>query len=69
MDRVMTPYGAFITFEHEEGVEMALKYNELTKEGAEHEKLGKWMQSEEIEVERAPEPDDIIWENTHVPRR
>ena len=53
-----------MTFENEEGVTRALKYHEAIE--ADPANLGKyqfWLKDEEIEIQPASEPSDIIWEN------
>ena len=67
--KALTPSGVFITFEREEGLETALKFKEFTKENEEFSHLDKWMETEKLpRIRRAPEPDDIIWENFHITR-
>ena len=55
-----------MTFETEEGVNRALKYDEAIE--GEPDKLGhleKWLGEHVIEIQPASEPSDIIWENRH----
>ena len=50
-----------MTFENEEGLNRCLNYNETVEDPKyEHYKL---MLGEELEVDEASEPTDIIWEN------
>ncbi len=51
LDKIKVPVGAFITFESEEGVQRMLNSNNIKILG------------ETPEVEKAPEPSNIIWEN------
>lgn len=55
-----------MTFETEEGVNRALKYDLAVE--AEPDRLGhleKWFDEHVIEIQPASEPSDIIWENRH----
>ena len=64
LDDLTTPCSLFMTFENEEGITRALKYDEVI--AAEPDKYGKyrtWLGDEVIEIQGASEPSDIIWEN------
>ena len=55
-----------MTFETEEGVNRALKYDLAVE--AEPDRIGhleKWLDEHVIEIQPASEPSDIIWENRH----
>ena len=64
LKELTTPCSIFMTFENEEGVTRALKYDEAIQ--AEPDKFGwleNWLGDEVIEIQPASEPSDIIWEN------
>ena len=53
-----------MTFENEEGITRALKYDEaIDANPAELSDCRVWLQDETIEIQPASEPSDIIWEN------
>lgn len=52
-----------MTFENEEGVNRALRYDELVSSDPSLKELETWLDVYKIEIERASEPTDIIWEN------
>jgi len=56
LDKLQTPVSAFVTWETEEAVNRALKYSETPQ----CKVLG-----QEIDLQNASEPTDIIWENRH----
>jgi len=56
LNKLQTPCSAFATFESEEGYNRALKYD--------HEPQRKFC-NQELELQEASEPTDIIWENRH----
>lgn len=53
-----------MTFENEEGLNRCLNYNE-TVQGDEEFANFKTLLGEELNIEEASEPTDIIWENRH----
>ena len=53
-----------MTFENEEGVTRALKYDEVIEaQPVQYGKYKTWLGDEVIEIQPASEPSDIIWEN------
>lgn len=56
MDRLQLPCSVFVTFETEEGNNRALVYNDSNN--PQMDLLG-----EQIQIQDASEPTDIIWEN------
>ena len=56
-----------MTFENEEGYQRAINYNDITSTDTRPivRGLAKWLGDQEIEVQPASEPSDIIWENRH----
>lgn len=62
---LMTPCSVFMTFENEEGVNRAMNFNEAIEADANLQHLGRWLGDFKIEVQKASEPSDIIWENRH----
>ena len=68
LDNLQRPCTVFISFEAEEGYQRALLYNEVidfrNKEDCTREMVvyNKFV-GEDIQIEDAPEPTDIIWEN------
>jgi len=54
-----------MTFETEEGVNRALGFNEAIENDPELDDLKFWLGKNEIEIQQASEPSDIIWENRH----
>ena len=63
LNMLTTPCSVFITFENEEGITPALKYDELVESIPELEKYQTWLGDKKIEIQPASEPSDIIWEN------
>jgi len=61
LNKMQTPCSIFATFETEEGYERALNYNKTIK--MEDFVRYKTILGEEIEIDPASEPSDIIWEN------
>ena len=62
------PCSVFMTFESEEGYQRANKFDEITEsEDATPEiKANRiWLGDQEIDIQEASEPSDIIWENRH----
>ena len=55
---MQTPCSVFATFETEEGLQRALVYSDITNCPKQQSFLG-----EDIEIQPASEPTDIIWEN------
>jgi hypothetical protein len=55
---------AFLTFENEEGLNRCLSYNETVQDDGEYAEY-KTLLGEEIDIQEASEPTDIIWENRH----
>lgn len=69
LEDLMTPCAVFMTFENEEGVNRAVNFNQTIETDADYEDLGKWFDGEykhKIEIVKASEPSDIIWENRHI---
>ena len=58
-----------MTFENEEGVHRALNYNQAIIDDPRLNELRFWLNEFELDIEQAPEPTDIIWENRHVTPR
>lgn len=70
LETLTTPCSVFMTFENEEGITRALKYDEAVE--ANPTELGQfatWFGDEKIEIQPASEPSDIIWENRHFTPR
>ena len=63
--QMVTPCSIFMTFENEEGVNRAINYNESIEADENFAHLGVWLDQFSIQVEKASEPSDIIWENRH----
>ena len=49
----------------------ALAFNEAVKNEPKYSHLGKWLDNDnfEIQINKASEPSDIIWENRHFTNR
>jgi len=61
LDQLQRPCAVFVTMNSEEGYNRAIQYNNsITLEDF---KMFKCFLGSEIEVEKAVEPSDIIWEN------
>lgn len=58
LDKLQTPVSVFATFEEEEGYQRALVYGNPQPQMK--------LLGENIVIEEASEPTDIIWENRHV---
>ena len=59
-----TPCSIFMSFECEEGVNRALQFNKTVKANpAEFADLNVWLDQFQVDIKRASEPTDIIWEN------
>jgi hypothetical protein len=57
-----------MTFESEEGIQRALHLDDASKAedaSAGVKGLHLWLGDQEIEIQKASEPSDIIWENRH----
>ena len=65
LNELATPCSVFMTFENEEGVNRCLKMDELIEADPTKHQWKKWLNEFEIEIEDAPEPTDIFWENRH----
>jgi hypothetical protein len=61
IEQYTRPVSAFLTFENEEGLNRCLNYNE-TVEDPKYDHY-KHMLGEELAIDEASEPTDIIWEN------
>jgi hypothetical protein len=64
LERFNRPVTAFLTFENEEGLNRCLNYNE-TVMGDESYADYRTLLGEELDIDGASEPTDIIWENRH----
>lgn len=64
LDLLQTPVSCFATFESEEGVNRARLYNAKTLDGL-RQFPQKLLLKQDIEIQEASEPTDIIWENRH----
>lgn len=65
LETLTTPCSIFMTFECEEGITRALKFHECVDSLPDADKLKIWLEDQEIEIQPASEPSDIIWENRH----
>ena len=65
-DELMIPCHAFMTFETEEGVTRALRYQEALEADETLKDIKTWPDGSQVFIKRAPEPTDLIWENMHV---
>lgn len=63
LDKMQTPVSCFMSMETEEGKARAANYNS-TVEAEGYEKYKTFL-GEEIDMQEASEPSDIIWENRH----
>lgn len=63
LEELTTPCSLFLTFENEEGIARALKYDEAVEADPELADCKYWLGDEVIEIQPASEPSDIIWEN------
>jgi len=62
--KLTTPCSIFMTFETEEGYERALNLETAATEDTNIEHLKYWFSGKhQIEIQKASEPSDIIWEN------
>jgi hypothetical protein len=62
------PVSVFMTFEKEEGIQRALLFEERPQDpndSAEFKAMYQWLGDQQIEIQPASEPSDIIWENRH----
>ena len=64
LDKYIRPVSAFLTFENEEGLNRCLNYNETVGDFEEYADFKTFL-GEEIDIQEASEPTDIIWENRH----
>ena len=66
-----TPCSIFMSFECEEGVNRALQFNKTVRANpAEFADLNVWLDQFQVDIKRASEPTDIIWENRqYTPRQ
>ena len=58
-----TPCSIFMTFECEEGVNRALRFDQLVESDSGLQHLTSWLGKFTIDIQKASEPTDIIWEN------
>lgn len=63
LTEITTPVSVFLTFENEEGISRALKYDEAVDADPALADFKFWLGDETIEIQAASEPSDIIWEN------
>lgn len=63
LDKMQTPVSCFMSLESEEGKARAANYNATVCEEG-YEKYRTFL-GEEIDIQEATEPSDIIWENRH----
>jgi hypothetical protein len=63
LSELTTPCSLFLTFENEEGIARALKYDEAVEADPGLADCKHWLGDEVIEIQPASEPSDIIWEN------
>lgn len=68
LDPLTTPCSIFMTFRSEEGVNRALEFDSLVEGDSLFRGLNVWMDKHRIEITRAAEPTDIIWENRQFTR-
>jgi len=64
LDKLQTPCSVFATFESEEGYSRACVYNEQVSDLILPKSFGKIL-GDELDLQEASEPTDIIWENRH----
>lgn len=58
-----TPCSIFMSFELEEGVNRALQMDNMCRNDPQLAHLTTWLDKFEIQIQKASEPTDIIWEN------
>lgn len=63
-DKYNRPVTAFITFENEEGINRCRAYNDVVQTDSQYSHYQTFL-GEELNIEDASEPTDIIWENRH----
>lgn len=63
IENFTTPCSIFMSFECEEGVNRALQFNKTVLANEEVSHLNLWLDKFTIDIQRASEPTDIIWEN------
>lgn len=66
VDMFTKPVSVFISFQCEEGVNRAVNFNETVDSDPEFYKYKKWLGEYKLDIKKASEPTDIIWENRHV---
>jgi hypothetical protein len=64
LEKLNRPVSAFLTFENEEGLNRCLNYNETVQDDEDFEEF-RTLLGEELDLQEASEPTDIIWENRH----
>lgn len=74
LEKFNRPCSVFMSFENEEGVQRALKFQEVCESPETNPALKQllyWFNDENVTVEIQPasEPSDIIWENRHFTPR
>ena len=67
LDGCTRPCSVFMTFESEEGYQRARQFDEIVGKSTVQEvrNLKGWLGDQDIEIQEASEPSDIIWENRH----
>ena len=67
LEHVTRPCSVFMTFENEEGYQRAVQFDEIVTKSTipEVRDLKGWLGDQDIEIQAASEPSDIIWENRH----
>jgi hypothetical protein len=68
LEKLVRPCSVFMTFESEEGLQRALKFDECTADPSSDQEVKDqrvWLGDKVIEIQPASEPSDIIWENRH----
>jgi len=69
LEGLTTPCSAFITFQCEEGVNRARKYDQAVEDNPrELSRYALWLDEFKLDIKNASEPSDIIWENRHFTR-
>ena len=64
LTKLNRPVTAFLSFENEEGINRCKEYNEAVTNDPQFSDIKTFL-GEEMEIEDASEPTDIIWENRH----
>lgn len=60
---IVVPCSVFMTFETQEGQERARALKKAIEKDKKLSHLNFWLGNHQIEIKRASEPSDIIWEN------